>query len=916
MQFRRPRWMVIGLVAWAVVVGLTRTARAADDDEPENLAPGLVAEFWPDAAPAAAIARVVPDLVGRWGSTSPDVRIPANDFNVRWSGFLLIQSPGKHRFHARTDGTVRLKIGDRVVLSGPGETTTGEPVELSAGFTSLVLEYRHARGDAHVALDWQGPTFRREPIPARLLFHDAAKGNSENLFEQGRQLADRLGCANCHSVLDLPRRPGLGPPLDDAGFAIKRSWLGAWLMNPAAVRKRTPMPSFGNGLSPPDASDLRAFLSARSRPTTATAEIKMALNVANVPRGQLLFRALGCLACHTFGIESGDETRSAGPNLTGLSSKRELSQLASYLVHPRGAAASEHRADMRLSPDESAHLASYLLSEPTGKASPDPLPEGSAERGRGLFERLRCGACHELRGHALPSPSISLIAGSHAEAGCLSRAPGAPSVPRFNLSEPEREALRAFVSRIPPRPSPTSQATLAHDVIRRRNCFGCHSREGEHPPVLGSVVADFLKSDPALGALKGSLTPPNLTAVGDKLRPEYLRDALQGKAPTSRPWLAVRMPSFAFEQHEVESIMAYLEGHDRMGAVADRADALAPLAPDAIESAARLIGQQGFGCVSCHVIAGRIPPGGEPETLGPDLTLAHRRLSERYFRRWVENPQRIIAGTAMPQFVKPVETIGGSLEEQLAAIWRLLGSAQGTELALSGTRELLKRQGDRALVVFDMVIVPEAPGSPYAPRGIAIGLKNDHTLLFDADRLCWLAWWQRGFLSRTKSGRLWEWHPEGARLWTAPARRAPIVFLGPDGSAHEPAEVRERFGRLGSIAFEGAGVVVSYGLNGPADSSPVVTERIRPIESGWEREIDVTAVPDGFRPAVLECLPGATANGGTVRWSAGETRLALSIEGADQVPAAGLRGKDLHVFALGRKDARTYAGRVKLSVER
>src|SRR5262249_33779694 len=156
----------------------------------------------------------------------------------------------------------------------------------------------------------------------------------------------------------------------------------------------------------------------------------------------------------------------------------------------------------------------------------------------------------ELPGQAVPTPSIALSAGSRADGGCLSKTPGEPSVPRFNLSEPEREALRAFVSRIPPRPAPTAHATIAHDIIRRRSWFGCHGREGERPPVLGGAVASFLKSDPALGALKGSLTPPNLTAVGDKLRPEYLRDVLWGKAPTSRPWLAVRMPSFAFEPHE------------------------------------------------------------------------------------------------------------------------------------------------------------------------------------------------------------------------------------------------------------------------------------------------------------------------------------------------------------------------------
>jgi mono/diheme cytochrome c family protein len=907
---------IVALVLGVIGFAASRIARSADDDEPETAAPGLVAEYSSGEVRGPAIARVVPNVVGRWDDGSPDARIPASNFIVRWSGFLLIQAPGTHRFHAQTDGTLTLKLAGRVALSGTAGSVKGDPVELPAGFVPLVLEYRHAQGDAHVALDWEGPTFRREPVPARLLFHDAGRGDPKDLFEQGRQLADRLGCANCHAVLDLPRHPSLGPPLNDAGRAIKLPWLDAWLANPAAVRAATRMPAFGNGLSPGEVADLRAFLVAQSRSSAPTDEIKMALNVASASNGQLLFRSVGCLACHTLGARSGDESPSAGPDLSGLSTKRELSQLAAYLVHPRGEAGSKHRADLRLSPDESAHLASYLLSGSVAKPRGEGLLEGDAARGRELFERLRCASCHELRGIAPPAVQLKLTASSRTDRGCLSKTSSAPSVPRFSLSDNERAALREFVSRLPTAPARTPTAVLAADQIRRRNCFGCHSREGEAPALLGSKLAELLKSDPALGALKGSLTPPNLTAVGDKLRPEYLADAVRGKAPTARPWLAVRMPNFAFEPREAEAIVEHFRAEDRMLNSPDVADSNEPLVSSAVESAARLIGQKGFGCVSCHVMAGRIPPGGEPETLGPDLTLAHRRLSERYFKRWIENPQRIIAGTSMPQFIKPAETGTGSLDQQLTVIWRLLGNPRAADLALSGTKEFLKRQGDRALVVFDMVIVPQAPGTPFTPRGVAIGLKNDQTLLFDADRLSWLAWWQGGFLSRTKSGRLWEWHPEGTRLWTAAARRPPVVFIAPDGSIKSPTEERERFGHFSSIEFHGAGVVVSYALNAPGGGPARVTERIQPLDSGWVREVTVSGVPEGYRPGILESVPGATSKAGSLRWSAGEIRLTLSVDGAEAVPATGLPGKDVYVFALGRTGERSHGGRLKLSAER
>ncbi len=317
----------------------------------------------------------------------------------------------------------------------------------------------------------------------------------------------------------------------------------------------------------------------------------------------------------------------------------------------------------------------------------------------------------------------------------------------------------------------------------------------------------MLARDSALGGLKGTLTPPNLTAVGDKLRPSYLDLAIRAETTTARPWLSVRMPAFAFEPGEADSIAQLFRGHDRSSADDDPAPASAPAAldPPTRDLGSRLIGQRGFGCVSCHVLAGRIPPGGEPETLGPDLALVHRRMTERYFRRWIADPQRIIAGTPMPQFLKPIEPVGGTLDDQLKAIWQLLGSDSLAEVAASGTREILKREGDRPLVVRDMVLIPNLPGTPYTPRGLAIGLKNDVSLLFDTDRLGWLASWHGGFLSRTKSGRLWEWHPEGTMLWIAPARLAPLVLVAPDRSVVLPYEVRERFGSFRVVDFLGNG---------------------------------------------------------------------------------------------------------------
>jgi hypothetical protein len=411
--------------------------------------------------------------------------------------------------------------------------------------------------------------------------------------------------------------------------------------------------------------------------------------------------------------------------------------------------------------------------------------------------------------------------------------------------------------------------------------------------MIGPQVAALLAADTDLGSLKGTLTPPNLTAVGDKLRPEYLAQAVRGAAPTARPWLAVRMPAFTFEPGEAESIVTDLQQRDRVERITDAQTT--PTRPDPVtfEAAVALIGQRGFGCVNCHVLAGKIPPGGEPETLGPDLALAHLRMTERYFNRWIGNPQRIIPGTPMPQFLQPVATVSGPLDRQLETIWQLLGSTRVAEAAAVGTREIVKRQGDRPMVVRDMVLLPGAPDTEYTPRGVTIGLKNDHALVFDTDRLTWLAAWHRGFLSRTKSGRLWEWHPEGDRLWITPHRQPPVVFIDRSGQALLPDTVRGRFGHFAALDFAGSDLRLTYDLNPPKPhpGAPIeVAETVQPIPGGWLRilQIVTTPLPDGLQPALVVQPPVPTAEreASSFTWTAGRDKVTLQVLGANPIAAS------------------------------
>jgi hypothetical protein len=109
-----------------------------------------------------------------FATKSPDPKLPADNFSVRWSGKLLPPQTGTYILQFATDDGVRVWIGEEQIVDAWGnrsEEVRSQPVELEAGkLVDIRIEYQELTGDARCQMSWVGPDRRREIIPQRSLF--------------------------------------------------------------------------------------------------------------------------------------------------------------------------------------------------------------------------------------------------------------------------------------------------------------------------------------------------------------------------------------------------------------------------------------------------------------------------------------------------------------------------------------------------------------------------------------------------------------------------------------------------------------------------------------------------------------------------------------------------------------------------
>ena len=480
---------------------------------------------------------------------------------LQYDGYILTPLRGDYVFSLEGTGTARLVINNAEAIAGQAnDLTTLESVRvrLRTGYNQFHIDFSGPEaGGGRFRLLWEHESFAREPVPPTALFHhgDDADLRRMQQWREGRQLYVTRQCAACHGRASEAFRP-MGelasepPNLIGSGTRLNQNWVAKWLLVPEWHRQQAQMPALFDLEDPESAkqaADIAAYVATldeeeHSASPQSPEVLDEDAKSSTIEAGERLYEELACLACHRFTPpeELDGQNRIS---LGRVGEKYKPGKLSHYLLQPQQHHKGTRMPDFRLSISEAGALAALIVSKGVSSASQSDSA-GDPRRGRELFKLKQCVNCHptsEEERNELKVPFSGPLADGTQGRGCLADTQAMRrNVPRFRLTEHEREALRSVIMNDQLEFSyllVDFPAEAAERLIHRFNCLACHSRDNDTSP------RQLLTVEEGSGILPDAI--PQLTWTGEKLRPDWLAKFLAGErhAPL-RPWLKARMPAF------------------------------------------------------------------------------------------------------------------------------------------------------------------------------------------------------------------------------------------------------------------------------------------------------------------------------------------------------------------------------------
>ena len=122
-----------------------------------------------------AMVRTDPKIQFDWGAGSPSPgRIGNDQFQIRWSGYVMPQFSGSYAFYANSDDFARVWVDGKPLIDNWQALAKGwmqGRIDLVAGRKyPLRVEYREWDGNASIELQWATGKLQREAVPQCRLF--------------------------------------------------------------------------------------------------------------------------------------------------------------------------------------------------------------------------------------------------------------------------------------------------------------------------------------------------------------------------------------------------------------------------------------------------------------------------------------------------------------------------------------------------------------------------------------------------------------------------------------------------------------------------------------------------------------------------------------------------------------------------
>ncbi|MBI3195241.1 MAG: c-type cytochrome [Ignavibacteriae bacterium] len=561
--------------------------------------------------------------------------------------------------------------------------------------TALTAGFAHGDADHY----WEWPLLKGKEVYASCngchTNEMYLKGGEQ--FNTSKQILFEAGCFGCHEIKGFTDIPKIGPEINQLAAKASAEWLFRWVRNPRDYNPHTRMPNFR--FDDEQAEAITAYLTSISKESNYTVA-KGSSSGGNSDKGKLLVETVGCNGCHVVG----DDTRmrqarglsfDIAPELSRVGSKVDADWAFHWIKNPRQFRSDARMPSLRLTDSEAKDIVAYLMTLKDDRTFEQKTldldnPE-KIKKGDKLIREFGCAGCHSIKGmerEGKVSVALSNFGRKRVDeldfgdtkvphtwddwtfnkikdARVYTTDKIISKMPVFAFSDSEMIALRTLLRGMTKeQPEPNYQRAFDKNMqsieAGRRmtgyyNCINCHQIEE-----LGGSIKAMLEDE--------GLAPPLLRPEGAKVQEPWLHEFL--KIPsTIRPWLNIRMPSFALKDSEITVISKYflaiqkkeLELRDYKGFERN---------PELVTGGKKLFDD--FQCLSCHT-TGTIPEGKSPAELAPNLLLAKNRLKPEWIAEWLKNPEGIQPGTRMPGYFPDLlspdpETFGGDAIKQMHAL--------------------------------------------------------------------------------------------------------------------------------------------------------------------------------------------------------------------------------------------------------